>query len=201
MKIFITSDQHFFHYNIIEYCDRPFQDEYEMNEVMLNNWNETVNQEDVVFHLGDLTAGIKERYDEVSDLVKKLNGKKYLIKGNHDHFSNKWYKNHDFIDVLEYKVINNVFLLHYPIFINNSYLSAKIQKFYSLCENIYYEEECKYLIHGHSHIYHSTLKNTFNVSVDLHDFRPVLVDEIFEFFKENTTQKEKFLLEKRNGKF
>ena len=53
MAKFIIADTHFFHENIIDYCDRPFKDWQEMNAVMIERWNEVVTPEDEVYHLGD----------------------------------------------------------------------------------------------------------------------------------------------------
>lgn len=51
--IFFTSDTHFYHTNIIKYCNRPFKSMHEMNEVMMNNWNKIVKPTDTVCHLGE----------------------------------------------------------------------------------------------------------------------------------------------------
>lgn len=51
-KTFFISDTHWSHSNIIYYCSRPFRDKYEMDEVLINNWNEVVPEDGVVFHLG-----------------------------------------------------------------------------------------------------------------------------------------------------
>ena len=52
-KVFFTSDTHFYHGNIIRFCNRPFKDVDMMNETIISNWNNTVGQDDIVFHLGD----------------------------------------------------------------------------------------------------------------------------------------------------
>ena len=80
-NVFFTSDTHFNHYNIIKSCGRPFNDENEMNEVFINNWNSVVKSNGLVFHLGDFAWGGFQSWQNVRD---KLNGRIVLIKGNHD---------------------------------------------------------------------------------------------------------------------
>jgi calcineurin-like phosphoesterase family protein len=81
-KLFFTSDTHFFHKNILQYCNRPFKDITEMNEHLVELWNSVVPTDGVVFHLGDvsLTANPKQ----LEELLGKLNGKIFLIVGNHE---------------------------------------------------------------------------------------------------------------------
>jgi calcineurin-like phosphoesterase family protein len=89
-KVFIISDTHFSHNNIIRYEYRPFKDTDEMDEYMIEKWNNVVSDNDLVFHLGDVCISSAKRAEEV---LKKLNGRKILIRGNHDHFSKtKWRK-------------------------------------------------------------------------------------------------------------
>lgn len=57
MTWWFTSDTHFDHANVIEYCKRPFSNVEEMNEAMIRNWNKRVMPEDTIFHLGDFHLG------------------------------------------------------------------------------------------------------------------------------------------------
>jgi len=81
-KLFFTSDTHFFHKNIIKYCNRPFEDVYEMNKTLVDNWNKVVPEDGVVFHLGDVSLTATPKI--LNDLLHSLNGTKYLIIGNHE---------------------------------------------------------------------------------------------------------------------
>lgn len=80
-KIFFTSDTHFGHENIIKYSKRPFKNANHMNEVFIENWNKTVDEDDEVYHLGDVSLMSAEKTIEI---LERLNGKVYLIKGNHE---------------------------------------------------------------------------------------------------------------------
>lgn len=104
-NIFFTSDSHFYHKNIIEYCKRPYLSIDEMNEDLIEKWNSVVGPDDIVFHLGDFIFGGTQKWEEI---LKRLNGKKYLILGNHDeknitssvepYFENIAYKMHIYIE-------------------------------------------------------------------------------------------------------
>jgi calcineurin-like phosphoesterase family protein len=78
MTYWFTSDTHFGHSNIIEYCNRPFGSVEEMDKTIIDNWNSVVKPKDVVFHLGDFSFGKTKEYKD------KLNGTIIHIKGNHD---------------------------------------------------------------------------------------------------------------------
>lgn len=77
---FFTSDPHFYHTNVIKYCDRPYLSVEEMNEALVNNWNSAVKSEDTVYCLGDFSMAARP----VETFTPRLNGNKFLIPGNHD---------------------------------------------------------------------------------------------------------------------
>ena len=80
-KMFFTSDTHFLHENIIKYCKRPFKSIEENDAELIHRWNEKVPEDGIVFHLGDVAFGDPDKVDEI---LKQLNGKIYLVIGNHD---------------------------------------------------------------------------------------------------------------------
>ena len=59
MKRYVISDTHFNHSRILEYCQRPFDNVEQMNDVIINNWNKVINEDDIVYVLGDFCFGNK----------------------------------------------------------------------------------------------------------------------------------------------
>jgi len=80
-RVFLISDTHFGHANIIRYCGRPFSSVEEMDRALIQNWNDAVGPEDVVIHLGDFALGSPGR---IQEYLEALNGKIIFIQGNHD---------------------------------------------------------------------------------------------------------------------
>jgi calcineurin-like phosphoesterase family protein len=76
--VFFTADCHFGHKNIINYCNRPFKSIEEMDETLINNWNNKVSNNDVIYHIGDFCFGNAKNY------IEKLNGEKHFLLGDHD---------------------------------------------------------------------------------------------------------------------
>lgn len=82
MKVtWLTADHHFGHRRVIEYTKRPFISVEEMDKTMIERWNEVVAPEDLVYHLGDFGFGTEA---ELEIILARLNGQKFLIRGNHD---------------------------------------------------------------------------------------------------------------------
>lgn len=79
--IYVISDTHFNHENIIEYTNRPFETVNEMNQTIIDNWNKTVGENDLVIHLGDFALCNDRAYMEI---MQQLKGKIVLLRGNHD---------------------------------------------------------------------------------------------------------------------
>ncbi len=158
MMIYFIADTHFNHKNIIEYCKRPFKDTLEMNEYIIEKWNSVVKDEDIVYHLGDVGFGTIEM---LKDLIGRLNGKKILLRGNHDFKRgvNGW-KEVGFCEVYKKKIeLGNLILTHAPIEI---------------------VEDGKINVFGHIH--DKTLDERFNkenhicVSCDVVDYTPKKIE-------------------------
>lgn len=79
-KIYLIADTHFGHANIIRYCNRPFENTYYMKTTIVERWNAIVNDDDIVWHLGDF--GFKDGID--INIFNSLKGQKHFIVGNHD---------------------------------------------------------------------------------------------------------------------
>lgn len=67
---YYIADTHFNHKNIIEYCTRPFKDIDEMNEAIINDWNNLVKNEDTVYHLGDVVNFTPISLNEILERIK-----------------------------------------------------------------------------------------------------------------------------------
>ena len=88
-QIWLTTDTHFGHANMVKLCHRP--EDFEKR--IIDNWYQVVQPEDIVIHLGDVTWHVKDYLDNV---VAKLPGKKILVRGNHDEKSLMYYMKHGF---------------------------------------------------------------------------------------------------------
>ena len=124
MRYYIA-DCHFFHAALNTKMDkRGFSSVEEMNEYMLKKWNDKVRKNDTVVVLGDLSFGKPE---ETNELLDRLNGKIWLIQGNHDRYlTNKAYNSARFEWIKPYEELHDnhrkVICSHYPImFYNGQY--------------------------------------------------------------------------------
>ena len=81
---FYISDPHFYHENLNTKMDnRGFESVEAMNEHMITQWNKKVRKNDEVVILGDFSI---EKGEKTNEILHRLNGKKYLIIGNHDRY-------------------------------------------------------------------------------------------------------------------
>ena len=114
--VFLVSDTHFGHAGVCRFTEddgvtkiRPWTDPDEMDEAMVKMWNETVRPTDKVYHLGDVVINRK-----ALGIMRRLNGDKVLIRGNHDIFRDEEYREH-FRELRAYHVMNGMILSHIPI--------------------------------------------------------------------------------------
>lgn len=161
-KTFFTSDTHFGHFNIIRYCNRPFETVAEMDEELIKRWNTVVKPEDTVWHLGDFSFYMSK--EKVTSIVKQLNGTIYLVKGNHDKKPNQWYRDCGFKEVYDRPVMYNTFVL----------LSHEPQEFFC----------CGPYVNAFGHVHNSNMfetygKNSACACTERHNFTPVEESEFF----------------------
>ena len=159
-KIWLIADFHFGHHKIIEYCNRPFKNTTEMNNTLIKNFNKTVGKNDVVYILGDLSF---LNTVSTTEIIKNLNGFKFLIKGNHDHKTNAAYRKMGFIEVYDK-----------PIILNNKWILSH--------EPILCSTQCLKNIHGHTHNMAPNCSTfSFCVSVELIHYKPISLDDVADY--------------------
>ena len=172
-NIWLSSDQHFNNYNILKYEaeSRPFGSVAEMNQALINNWNNVVKPEDKVYVLGDFIMGVADRTQEILD---QLNGEIILIRGNHDTLTKlKIYEENNIlikdIDYLAYK--GKLFILcHFPI--TNEEFMKMIRGNNSEVIALYG--------HVHSNAPKGYYNGTYHIGVDTNDLTPVNIEQIWQ---------------------
>ena len=117
MSIWFTSDNHFWHKNVIRLCQRPFGSLHEMHEHMIQEWNKRVKSNEKIYVLGDFSFA---NTNMTKPYMDRLNGHKILVSGNHDYAAHKMFAT-GFQEVHEnhYIEIGNkqrVYLSHYISF-------------------------------------------------------------------------------------
>lgn len=155
MKTWITSDLHLFHENIIVYCGRPHETVEQMNQKIINAWNEVVSPEDRVIVVGDLSAGLGPRKGELRSIIEDLPGSKTLVRGNHDHQSDSWYIEAGFRSVTDWIFEDGMLFIHKPA---TSMNPESVRVFEQMSPDI--------VVHGHIHSRDRTIPGHFNVAWD-----------------------------------
>ena len=157
---FFTADTHF--YNAIflgdnDFAPRDFPSVEAMHAAIIQNWNDVVGANDVVYHLGDIAdpPNYEKGYPDVYALLMQLNGKIIFIKGNHDHRSELNYlMEHDVTEKFEFNDVgvllkfnrHQFFLTHYPMMLGITKNSINL--------------------HGHVHNYALPVAENINVGID-----------------------------------
>ena len=167
--IFVTSDLHFGHANVIKFDNRPFQNVEEMDRALIALWNETVSKRDTVYILGDFSW---YRGEKTNEILKQLNGKKILIIGNHDRnfLNDEAFNRKLFVGIYDYFEFkeNHVryIMFHYPIADFNGKHRGAIH------------------LYGHIHNMHPALEerleHSYNVGAVRNNFKPARL----EYFRE-----------------
>lgn len=174
--IFLTSDTHFNHKNIIKYehDTRPFNTIEEMNDVLIERWNSVVTSSDTVYHLGDFFMG-QTRKNLYEEILSKLNGKIHLIIGNHDtpercQMLASFGITAQEIKYLQYKGLFFI-LCHFPLV-------------YDCQEWINNKNKEIILCYGHVHsqapVGYQAKYGTYHVGVDTNNLTPVSLEQIYQ---------------------
>lgn len=169
MRTLFTSDTHFGHANIINYCNRPFDSLEHMDDRLIKNWNERVKPDDMVIFCGDFcfrnSPGGKPGEGTTNKFgfyKEKLNGNIVFIRGNHD-------DNNSVNTKIESVVINvgghEIYCAHDP---------------HDYCPG--YDINIVGHIHGKWKIKQEGTTVLINVGVDVWDYRPVTTEEIFKLY-------------------
>lgn len=180
-KVFFTSDTHFDHENIINFCKRPYSNIEEMNTELIKNWNNTVPKDGIVFHLGDFSFGGFQKWKAIRD---KLNGKIILILGNHD-IKNFQLSSKSLFDKVSQQM---QIIIGGRRVILNHYLLLCYAGTYRVEDNLVYA------LSGHTHISNILSKNTgkdfermnnmmptqYDVGIDFNDFAPISWEKVNE---------------------
>lgn len=188
-----TSDHHFGHSNVIEFCKRPFGDLHAMHETLIDNWNSVVKNDDkTVWVLGDIFFGTKP---EAAAIMRRLRGRKYLIKGNHDAWSDGAYIKLGFEMVLREAVIktggHKLRLSHYPYWPPNEARYERIDLRYPERRP---HDDGGNLLCGHVHdrwkskIEPGGLGHMINVGVDAWDLKPVRLMQLIRYLRRPSIQ-------------
>lgn len=176
--IWITSDWHFCHNKPFLYEPRGFKNQYEMNEILISNYNKVVGQDDDVYCLGDCMLSDTELGLKC---LKNLKGKIHIIRGNHDTDNRlKVYTScYNVVEICDAKFLKigkqSFFLSHYPALTAN-YDDGKAlkTKTISLCGHTHTSD--KFIDLDKGLIYHT--------EVDAHDNYPVSIEQIIADLKE-----------------
>ena len=159
-KIYVISDTHFGHNNILNFVAedgskvRTFHDIYHMDEFIVDRWNTIVNDDDIIYHLGDVYFGQGHK------VLPRLKGRKRLILGNHDNGKDQNLHKH-FQKILMWRMFPeyNCLLTHVPV-----HHSALFK--------------IKWNLHGHIHQNPSPSPEHINCCVEVQDYMPKLITDL-----------------------
>lgn len=167
-KVWVWSDQHFWHKNIISYCDRPYGSLEHMHIEMLKNYKMCVGDDDICIWVGDIAFC---RDEVANEILSEYPGYKILVCGNHD-FNKKKLRNLNVDEIhlsLTIQAAEDLFLAftHFPL---ENRLPHKF--FTNMGIDVWN-------IHGHIHNARTIADpRLFNVCVEVIDYTPSRLDAI-----------------------
>jgi calcineurin-like phosphoesterase family protein len=176
MSIFFTSDHHFAHGNIIKYSKRPFSSSEEMDNVMIERWNEKISKKDTVYYLGDITLTSDVEY--ISKLFSRLNGNVLFIEGNHDY----WIKETNLIPRTKSGLIEFLpplvsIKVNHPALVNKKGHLPIVLCHYSI-RNWEMAHYGAWHLWAHSHGRLGKYGKSFDIGVDTNNFYPYSLEEV-----------------------
>lgn len=171
-KIWFTSDLHFCHDREFVYVPRGFKSVDEMNNAIVERWNNVVGDDDFVFVLGDLMLGNNEKAVE---LVKMLKGKLVVVLGNHD-TDNR---------IELYKTIPNIVHIEFSMRLRANGYHFFLTHYPCLTGSLEHDTPKKTTINlfGHTHsknLFYEDRPYMYNVALDAHNCTPVSLDTVIE---------------------
>jgi calcineurin-like phosphoesterase family protein len=182
MSAFVTADTHFGHAKSLSFMQpdgsplRPFSSCEEMDETMVERWNATVGKKDTIYHLGDVIIPRKSL-----PILERLNGRKILIKGNHDQHVklSEWAKYFEdirgaFFHPGDSTMRGGLIFTHVPV--------------HPSCLSGHYLGN----VHGHLHCHQiiddgKVDRRYYNACVERHNFYPVALDTIKDYFRQKNS--------------
>lgn len=176
MTIFFTSDHHFGHKNIIKYSNRPFSSSEEMDKIMIERWNEKVKPEDIVYYLGDFSLSENDKY--IDDIFLQLNGKIYIMKGNHDY----WMERNTFYPITKNSTVKlieplyNLYLDHPELKKPKGHLPIVLCHYSLRTWDVAHYGS--WMLYGHSHGQLPPYGKSFDIGVDTNNFYPYSLEEV-----------------------
>ena len=161
-RTFFTSDTHFGHGSIIGYCARPFANAAEMDEALVERWNETVRPDDLVYHLGDFAVSPSH----AKRIRPRLNGTVRLVAGNHD----------DVMKLAAARLFQRIYGA-FRVFREEGFVASHVPI-------ARHHTRAPVNVHGHVHNNPDALAliepHQVNISVEVTGYRPLSLDELLQ---------------------
>lgn len=169
---YYISDMHFGHGNIIRLCNRPFATVNDMDSTILDNWNKAVGVNDTVYIIGDVAF---KAYKNPVELLRKLNGHKILIEGNHDVQNLKNPEFRKCFDGIQKMMTifddgKKIVLCHYPLLEWDGYFRGTLHIYGHIHNNV--KNRAYQVLQDEP--------NAFNVGVEILEYTPRTLSEVID---------------------